>query len=845
MRGQGSQAANGPNKDQLNDHEDFSSWRNQSIQNSYVSPAVATASDHYLSSYYGPSFSYQLDHGAWSSNSAAAGAGSGDMPFLGGYGAPSQPHQQQHLQHQDSYGIDGMFGPSSVGSFSNFGGQPAFGGGGYGVGADYSATPWDRKAAHYDDYYQRAAAADHHHQQQQQQQQQHHHQHHAVYPSAASSTSTGRLEESSASAGVKQVEQGMQGLALETAKPVQHHQQHHHHHHHHHHHQQQQPQQQQQETVQQQPQPKKLTWASIASQPAKPQLATKKKSMVPPPMVTPRTPSLDIGTWENKNGSNNQAAPHHQQQPQQQQQQPTPPAVQPPPAVQQQQQQPVSVPSKPVQSHPQPQYQQQQQQHHAQQQQQYQQQQQQQRPTRPTPPPAAAAPVSQPPVHHPQPVTPPKTVAAVVVAAPPAVVAPAPVAAATSAASAAAAAAAQAAPNNPVLEELQSKHIYNPKEFDLTAKNARFFVIKSYSEDDIHRSIKYEIWCSTEHGNKRLDAAFRERDGKGPVYLYFSVNGSGHFCGMAEMTSAVDMSSTLSVWSQDKWRGQFTVKWIYVKDVPNAALRHIRLENNENKPVTNSRDTQEVPVEKGRQVLKILHSYRHATSIFDDFSHYEKRQAEEDQRKTTVSSPGGHSSGNDNYENGRAPPSRDRDHHQRDSYNRPQSDRRGGGGGTDRDGFDRNDRRMDRDHRDRGNDRGPMDRGMMDPRDFRGGRNDRSGYDNYRDRDSRDSRGDGGYMRDRDNRGANRDGGGGPYRPSSDRDRDGYRGDRGGPVAGRGGGGNMRARVTQAFGLLAESLIDYEREHSNFQYKFKADYVSLHESGCPSDEHLSSSCCSS
>jgi hypothetical protein len=59
------------------------------------------------------------------------------------------------------------------------------------------------------------------------------------------------------------------------------------------------------------------------------------------------------------------------------------------------------------------------------------------------------------------------------------------------------------------------------------------------------------------------------------------------------------MSSTLSVWSQDKWRGQFTVKWIYVKDVPNAALRHIRLENNENKPVTNSRDTQEVPVEKG------------------------------------------------------------------------------------------------------------------------------------------------------------------------------------------------------------------------------------------------------
>jgi hypothetical protein len=116
--------------------------------------------------------------------------------------------------------------------------------------------------------------------------------------------------------------------------------------------------------------------------------------------------------------------------------------------------------------------------------------------------------------------------------------------------------------------------------------------------------------------------------------LFFSVNGSGHFCGMAQMTSPVDYHASSSVWSQDKWKGQFRVRWIYVKDVPNVQLRHIRLENNEGKPVTNSRDTQEVPFEKGRQVLKIMHQYRHSTSIFDDFSHYEKRQEEEDLRKT-------------------------------------------------------------------------------------------------------------------------------------------------------------------------------------------------------------------
>lgn len=186
---------------------------------------------------------------------------------------------------------------------------------------------------------------------------------------------------------------------------------------------------------------------------------------------------------------------------------------------------------------------------------------------------------------------------------------------------------------HPNLEKLRSINNYNPKDFDWNPKHGRVFIIKSYSEDDIHRSIKYNIWCSTEHGNKRLDAAYRSMNNKGPVYLLFSVNGSGHFCGVAEMKSAVDYNTCAGVWSQDKWKGRFDVRWIFVKDVPNSQLRHIRLENNENKPVTNSRDTQEVPLEKAKQVLKIIASYKHTTSIFDDFSHYEKRQEEEENVK--------------------------------------------------------------------------------------------------------------------------------------------------------------------------------------------------------------------
>jgi hypothetical protein len=99
---------------------------------------------------------------------------------------------------------------------------------------------------------------------------------------------------------------------------------------------------------------------------------------------------------------------------------------------------------------------------------------------------------------------------------------------------------------------------------------------------------------------------------------------------MAEMMSPLDYEHQTDVWHMsNKWQGKFELKWIYVKDVPNQQFRNIRLENNENKPVTNSRDTQEIPYEKGKLMLKTLHMYRHKTSIFDDFQYYESKQADE------------------------------------------------------------------------------------------------------------------------------------------------------------------------------------------------------------------------
>ncbi|MCL7047167.1 hypothetical protein MKW94_029802 [Papaver nudicaule] len=174
---------------------------------------------------------------------------------------------------------------------------------------------------------------------------------------------------------------------------------------------------------------------------------------------------------------------------------------------------------------------------------------------------------------------------------------------------------------------------YNRDDFSVNYVDAKFFVIKSYSEDDVHKSIKYNVWSSTPNGNKRLANAYEDAQnisaGKPsgcPIFLFFSVNASGQFCGVAEMTGPVDFNKDMNFWQQDKWSGSFPVKWHFIKDVPNSNFRHIILENNENKPVTNSRDTQEINHKPGIDMLNIFKNYLSKTSLLDDFMYYEERQ---------------------------------------------------------------------------------------------------------------------------------------------------------------------------------------------------------------------------
>lgn len=172
---------------------------------------------------------------------------------------------------------------------------------------------------------------------------------------------------------------------------------------------------------------------------------------------------------------------------------------------------------------------------------------------------------------------------------------------------------------------------FNPPDYDVNPANARFYIIKSNSEQDIRASIEHGVWCSTDHGNKKLDNCFKNNQHNGPTILLFSVNNSGKFCGIAEMTSRVDFNKESGIWSNNRFRGQFRVRWTHVKDVPNSALRHIYLANNDFKPVTFSRDTQEVPPREGKRLLYIVHKYSHVSSMLEPIGEKEGRSdGEED-----------------------------------------------------------------------------------------------------------------------------------------------------------------------------------------------------------------------
>lgn len=78
---------------------------------------------------------------------------------------------------------------------------------------------------------------------------------------------------------------------------------------------------------------------------------------------------------------------------------------------------------------------------------------------------------------------------------------------------------------------------FNSSEFITEYDDAKHFIIKSYSEENVLKSIQYGVWASTPNGNKKLDEAYQDaqqRIASGsssscPVFLFFSVSSLFHY----------------------------------------------------------------------------------------------------------------------------------------------------------------------------------------------------------------------------------------------------------------------------------------------------------------------------
>ena len=173
----------------------------------------------------------------------------------------------------------------------------------------------------------------------------------------------------------------------------------------------------------------------------------------------------------------------------------------------------------------------------------------------------------------------------------------------------------------------------NTKNHGLSEKitnSSQFFVIKSFSEEDVHKSIKYGVWSSSKNGNITLTNSFKlTKEKGGNVYLFFSCNGSGRYLGIAQMKSPCDDSKSFEFWTQDnKWKGLFDVEWIFIKDVPFKEFKNIiiTMKDGETKPISNARDTQEIPFEFAKVMIDKIDKYQNSNTILEHFEYYDIRQ---------------------------------------------------------------------------------------------------------------------------------------------------------------------------------------------------------------------------
>ncbi|KAJ3065166.1 3'-5' RNA helicase ythdc2 [Podochytrium sp. JEL0797] len=159
-----------------------------------------------------------------------------------------------------------------------------------------------------------------------------------------------------------------------------------------------------------------------------------------------------------------------------------------------------------------------------------------------------------------------------------------------------------------------------------TPTQARFFIIKSFTQNDIAIAQTHGIWSTTLRNEGRLNDAFGSCEN---VFLIFSVNGSGGFTGVARMqafagnglgskgaggagdaATDIEKDGVKVIVAGESlrllWDSPFPIKWLVRQFVPFRATDHLCNPWNEGKPVRIARDGTEIEPSVGYALMALL-----------------------------------------------------------------------------------------------------------------------------------------------------------------------------------------------------------------------------------------------
>ncbi|XP_073241899.1 3'-5' RNA helicase YTHDC2-like [Porites lutea] len=140
-----------------------------------------------------------------------------------------------------------------------------------------------------------------------------------------------------------------------------------------------------------------------------------------------------------------------------------------------------------------------------------------------------------------------------------------------------------------------------PAQWSDKLSEARYFIMKCNNQRNLDISMAKGIWATTLANEKKLNRAFKESK---RVILVFSVQGSGHFQGYAQMISAIGKDKSPEFGSSSL-SGVFSVEWIKKASIPFQQAHHLVNPWNDHKKVQISRDGQELEPKVGEELCKL------------------------------------------------------------------------------------------------------------------------------------------------------------------------------------------------------------------------------------------------